>query len=93
MALLGAIPALYAAELLPDVPDTYTVRPADTLWSIAARFLSDPWRWREVWQANADVANTNLIYPGDVLRVARVNGRTWIAAARRWSATRAGCRW
>jgi hypothetical protein len=80
---LGAIPALHAAELLPDVPDTYRVRPADILWSITARFLrSDLWRWREVWQANADVASPNLIYPGDVLRVTRVNSRPRIGVDR-----------
>ncbi len=81
-ALPGGAPALHAAELLPGAPDTYTVRPADTLWGIAARFLRDPWRWREVWQANADVANPNLIYPGDVLRVTRVNGRVRIGVDR-----------
>lgn len=32
---------------------TYTVRPGDTLWSIAARQLGDPLRYTEIVQANA----------------------------------------
>ena len=50
------------------------VQPGDTLWSIAGRFLQDPWNWREVWHANSDVANPNRIYPGDVLRVSTAGG-------------------
>ena len=71
LALLIAslsIPAL-AVELRPDHPERYTVKPGDTLWSIAARYLDAPWRWRDIWQENRDLANPNLIYPGDVLTV------------------------
>lgn len=57
--------------LRPDAPSTYTVQPGDTLWSIAGQFLNDPWRWREVWQANPKLGNPNLIRPGDVLEVTR----------------------
>lgn len=67
-------PSAAAAELRPDAPETYMVQPGDTLWSIAGRFLQDPWNWREVWSSNADVANPNRIYPGDVLRLSRAGG-------------------
>ncbi|WP_328987383.1 LysM peptidoglycan-binding domain-containing protein [Thiorhodovibrio winogradskyi] len=58
-----------AVELRPDHPERYTVQPGDTLWSIAARYLDAPWRWRDIWQENPGVANPNFIYPGDVLTV------------------------
>jgi hypothetical protein len=64
--------ATYAAavELREDHPDTYVVQKGDTLWDIAARFLNEPWLWPEIWQANPQVENPHLIYPGDVLSLA-----------------------
>ncbi|UPG86016.1 LysM peptidoglycan-binding domain-containing protein [Luteibacter aegosomatis] len=63
--------AVYAAasQLRPGHPDTYTVRKGDTLWAISSRFLSKPWLWPEIWQANPQVRNPHLIYPGDVLNL------------------------
>ncbi|HET7360124.1 MAG TPA: LysM domain-containing protein, partial [Rhodanobacteraceae bacterium] len=63
--------AAYAATtaLRPGHPDTYVVKQGDTLWDISARFLSKPWLWPEIWQANPQVHNPHLIYPGDVLNL------------------------
>ncbi len=68
--------AVYAAgaQLRADHPDTYTVKKGDTLWAISARFLSKPWLWPEIWQANPQVQNPHLIYPGDVLNLSFANG-------------------
>jgi len=68
--------AVYAAgaQLRSDHPDSYTVRKGDTLWAISARFLSKPWLWPEIWQANPQVQNPHLIYPGDVLNLSFING-------------------
>jgi len=68
--------AVYAAgvQLRANHPDTYTVRRGDTLWDISARFLSKPWLWPEIWQANPQVHNPHLIYPGDVLNLSFIGG-------------------
>lgn len=69
--------ASYAAavEMRADHPDTYVVQRGDTLWDISARFLNEPWLWPEIWQANPQVENPHLIYPGDVLSLAYLGGR------------------
>jgi hypothetical protein len=68
--------AVYAAgaQLRADHPDSSTVRRGDTLWDISAKFLSKPWLWPEIWQANPQVRNPHLIYPGDVLNLSFING-------------------
>ena len=69
LAVLLPSPLLAEVALSPNHPQSYTVRAGDTLWSIAGRFLRDPWRWRDVWQANPGITNPNRIYPGDVLEL------------------------
>jgi len=68
--------AVYAAgvQLRDGHPETYTVRRGDTMWDISARFLSKPWLWPEIWQANPQVRNPHLIYPGDVLDLSLAGG-------------------
>jgi LysM repeat protein len=64
----GAVAAPAPVALRPDHPQTYTVVPGDTLWSIAQRFLQNPWQWRDIWRQNPQIRNPNRIYPGDVLK-------------------------
>ncbi|MEN5285585.1 LysM peptidoglycan-binding domain-containing protein [Stenotrophomonas lactitubi] len=69
-AMLTVAAYATAVEVNGGHPDTYVVRKGDTLWDIAGRFLQKPWLWPEIWQANPQVANPHLIYPGDVLSLA-----------------------
>lgn len=70
VAMLTVATYAAAVEMAGDHPDTYVVRKGDTLWDIAGKFLKKPWLWPEIWQANPQVQNPHLIYPGDVLSLA-----------------------
>lgn len=51
-----------------DAPARHVVVPGDTLWSIASKFLNDPWRWPQIWGLNREqVKNPHKIYPGDIV--------------------------
>lgn len=65
-----------------DAPARHVVTPGDTLWSIASKFLKDPWRWPQVWGLNREqVKNPHKIYPGDIilLEKTRHGGRLRLA--------------
>ena len=72
-ALLTIATVGVAQEMRGDHPDTYTVKRGDTLWDIAGKFLKRPWLWPEIWQANPQIKNPHLIYPGDVISLAYLN--------------------
>jgi len=61
-------------KLNPSHPDRYVVVKGDTLWDISARFLQTPWRWPDIWQANEQIANPHLIYPGDIIELSFIDG-------------------
>lgn len=68
-----------AVALQESAPLRYVVKRGDTLWSIATKFLRDPWQWPEVWYVNDKVRNPHLIYPGDELYLYFVEGAPRIA--------------
>lgn len=54
----------------------YTVRPGDTLSSIALRFYGSRSRWPAIFQANkAVIKNPDAIFPGEVLTIPDKPGR------------------
>lgn len=63
-------------DLVPNAPDSYSVKRGDTLWSISGLFLKGPWRWPELWGMNLqDIRNPHRIYPGQQLYLEKSNGR------------------
>lgn len=56
-------------SLKADAPKRYEVQRGDSLWSVAEKFLHDPWMWPQLWQANPRISNPHLLYPGDVLEL------------------------
>ncbi|EIK97529.1 peptidoglycan-binding LysM [Pseudomonas sp. M47T1] len=75
--LLMACAGLASADvqLKDGYPQRYTVVQGDTLWDISAKFLREPWQWPQIWHANPQIANPDLIYPGDSLVLSYVNGQ------------------
>ncbi|MBI4395979.1 MAG: LysM peptidoglycan-binding domain-containing protein [Elusimicrobia bacterium] len=42
----------------------YEVKQGDTLWGLAGRFFQDPYKWKNIWEANKDlVKDPDLIFP------------------------------
>lgn len=66
LLLGGGLPRAAADETLQNV----VVRPGDTLWSIAHKYLKDPARWDEIVKHNRlPTADPTVALPGMTLRV------------------------
>lgn len=69
-------------QINPAHPDQYTVSKGDTLWEISGKFLKHPWQWPKLWSNNSQIKNPHLIYPGDTIYFALVNGRAQLSLSR-----------
>jgi hypothetical protein len=68
------------AQTQPAAVTWYTVRPGDSLETIAARFLGTSQRWPEIHRLNPGIANPHQIEPG--LRIRMPGVRPALPAAR-----------
>ncbi|MFI7444641.1 LysM peptidoglycan-binding domain-containing protein [Nonomuraea indica] len=54
----------------PERPESVTLTPEDTLWSLAEEYFEDASRWKAIYEANRDVlADPAAVRPGMVLRL------------------------
>lgn len=82
-ALMPAVATADSVTLKANYPDRYIVQKGDTLWDISGRFLNEPWLWPQVWEANPQIENPHLIYPGDEITLRYRDGRPVVMVGRR----------
>lgn len=72
--MFGSVAMADTVAVNPDHPESYVVKKGDTLWDISGKFLQEPWRWPDIWHANPQIENPDLIYPGDVVSLIYQDG-------------------
>ena len=73
-----------AMEMMESSADSYTVERGDSLWGISAQdqIYGNPYQWPLIFKANRDqIADADLIYPGQDLAIMRDSTGDEIAAA------------
>lgn len=82
-----------APELADGAPDRHIVLPGDTLWSIASKFLKQPYRWPEIWRLNQEqIRNPQHIYPGQVVILDKKGDQPQLKIAESVATVKAGPR-
>lgn len=75
VALVAVMSVFGLARPLPAQEEDVTgeehrVRPGDTLWDLADRYLQDPFAWEALYRANRElVLEPDRIFPGQLLRI------------------------
>lgn len=71
-----------ALSLRNNPPSEYVVKPGDTLWEIASRYLDNPWEWKDLWHANPKIKNPNRLYPGAVIHLRYIKNKPYLTITR-----------
>lgn len=77
LSLLLAISG-HTFTLRPDAPSRYEVQSGDSLWTISARYLTNPWEWKSLWHANPQIKNPNRLYPGAIIELRYYRQRPYL---------------
>src|SRR5688572_4072941 len=78
----SAAAAVLALIVLPSIaeaqtPQVHRVIDGETLWSLAQRYYTDPYRWPRIYEANRGVVeDPHWIYPGEELVIPDVTATT-----------------
>ncbi len=75
LLLSQSVLAETSVALKPDHPGYYVVKPNDTIWKVASKFLVKPWQWSRIWAVNDHEGKNEPIYPGDVLKLTFVHDK------------------
>ena len=67
--LAGMIVFTAAPVLAANGGKVHIVQKGDTLWDISSEYLYDPFLWPRVWNANREIENPHLIYPGQSITI------------------------
>ena len=69
-----AIVALLCLGASADDARVHVVRRGESLWSIAAEVVGDPWLWPALYRANRDqIADPHTLYPGQRLAIPHID--------------------
>jgi nucleoid-associated protein YgaU len=65
------VTGINVAEHLEDADETYTVKPGDSMWAIAEKYLGNGADWMKIYEANKELIGKkpDLIHPGYVLKI------------------------
>jgi len=67
IAALLTVP-VFAFSEIQEMKD-YRVKGGDTLWDISNKELQDPFLWPKIWKENPDIANPDIIYPDQSIKI------------------------
>ena len=69
ICLLFSAGSIYAQAQDTASGEEYIIQKGDTLWGISENKLEDNFLWPKLWDVNPNIANPDLIYPGEKIRI------------------------